>query len=405
MRAHVVEVGPNAVRRLCCGGATVVDSEAEQTAFEHIDDSVTLIDFRPVSIESLWRSVLAAVDCGTVERMIVVHPSWWAPERVHVVAVAAEAFAGDVVMRPRSWLLTQASRSTSERATLVTEITDDFVVITDAAIVAETRRRDRRAVADAVVQSIVSVASDSSELVIIDAPRTVHGAGPLSALIAKGLRNSGGMTVLEIDDIALRRLAGAIVPTETPVRTSSCRTAVCPRRLRNLALVLAVISAIVGVAALIRHPAPPAGDPGISTTYVVESHVALEVPARWPMRRVVAGPGSARVQISSPSDPEVALHVTQSRVALASLDATAEFLKSAIDGAAAGVFVDFNPAGRSAGRMAATYREIRPGHDIRWTVWVDKAVRISIGCQSRHGRDDAVNRECELAVRSARALD
>jgi type VII secretion-associated protein (TIGR03931 family) len=99
------------------------------------------------------------------------------------------------------------------------------------------------------------------------------------------------------------------------------------------------------------------------------------------------------------------LHVTQSRVALPSLDATAEFLKKAIDAAPAGVFVDFNPADRRADRLAVTYREVRSGHDIRWTVWVDKAVRISIGCQSRPGHDEAVARECEVAVRSARALD
>ena len=131
----------------------------------------------------------------------------------------------------------------------------------------------------------------------------------------------------------------------------------------------------------------------------------MEVPAQWPMRRIIAGPGSARVQITSPTDPEVALHVTQSRVALSGLDATAEFLKSAIDEAPAGVFVDFNPSDRSAERPVVTYREVRAGHDIRWTVWVDKAVRISIGCQSRSGHGDAVSKECEVAVRSARALD
>ena len=177
------------------------------------------------------------------------------------------------------------------------------------------------------------------------------------------------------------------------------------RSLWRLALVLAVISVVVGVGTVIRHAPPRGGDDSIPTTYVVEGHVALKVPAQWPMRRVVTGPGSARLQVTSPSDPEVALHVTQSRVALPSLDATAEFLKSAIDAEPAGVFVDFNPTGHSADRPAVTYREIRSGHDIRWTVWVDKAVRISIGCQSRQGHDEAVDQECEVAVRSARALD
>jgi type VII secretion-associated protein (TIGR03931 family) len=135
----------------------------------------------------------------------------------------------------------------------------------------------------------------------------------------------------------------------------------------------------------------------------VEGHVVLEIPAQWPARRIVAGPGSARVQITSPTDPEVALHLTQSRVALPGLDATAEFLKTAIDAAPVGVFVDFNPRGRSAGRPVVTYREIRVGHDIRWTVWVDRLIRISIGCQNPPGREDAVSQECEVAIRSARA--
>jgi type VII secretion-associated protein (TIGR03931 family) len=97
--------------------------------------------------------------------------------------------------------------------------------------------------------------------------------------------------------------------------------------------------------------------------------------------------------------------VTQSRVALSSLDATADFLKSAIDAAPAGIFVDFNPSDLSAGHPAVTYREVRTGHDIRWTVWVDKAVRVSIGCQSGSGHRDVVRQECGLAVRSARVLD
>jgi type VII secretion-associated protein (TIGR03931 family) len=118
----------------------------------------------------------------------------------------------------------------------------------------------------------------------------------------------------------------------------------------------------------------------------------------------VAGPGSARVQVTSPSDPEMSLHVTQSRVALEALSATAESLKQAIDAEPTGVFVDFNPAGSVAGRPVVSYREVRPGHDIRWTVLVDKAVRISIGCQSPHGHEDAMRQVCELAVRSARAV-
>jgi type VII secretion-associated protein (TIGR03931 family) len=248
------------------------------------------------------------------------------------------------------------------------------------------------------------MASDTTETVAIDAPSTVKAAGALAAMIAEGLRDRGGMTAMQVDDTRLRELATGIIPGESNACDSDCADAARPdhRRRWRLALVVLLISAVLGVSAPSHHGAPAGA--GMPTTFLVEGHVALEVPAQWPMRRVVAGPGSARVQVTSPSDPEVALHVTQSRVALATLGATAEFLKHAIDAEPAGIFVDFNPAGRSAGRPAVTYREVRSDHDIRWTVLVDKAVRISIGCQSRHGQDDAMRQVCELAVRSARAL-
>jgi type VII secretion-associated protein (TIGR03931 family) len=408
VRAHIIEVGPNAVRRLCCGGATVADSEAERAAFEHIDDQVTLLDLRPVTVESLWRSVLAAVDCGTAEQVIVVHPSWWAPERVDVVGAAAHVLVGRTVLRSRSWLLAHAFQAKSGLVVLVVEIADDLVALTGAALTAQTRHRDQQAVADAVAHSVLTMLSDSLDVVVIDAPRTVHGARSLSALIARELQISDGtVAALEVDDIGLRKLAGEIVPPEDRACATSRKAVAADLRrgLWRLALVLLVISVVVGVGTVIRRTPPRGRDDSIRTTYVVEGHVELMVPAEWPMRRVVTGPGSARVQITSPSDPEVALHVTQSRVALRSLDATAEFLKSAIDAEPAGVFVDFNPTGHSADRLAVTYREIRSSHDIRWTVWVDNSVRISIGCQSRQGHDEAVDQECEVAVRSARALD
>jgi len=404
VKAHIVEVGPNAIRRLCCGGAAVVDSEAARAALEGIDDPVTLVDLRPVAVESLWRTVLESVDCGSPDSVILVHPSWWAPARVDAVSAGAQVLAGDVVTRPRSWLLRQASAPESRHATVVVEIADGVVAVTGAAVAAETRRKDQQGVAEAVVRSIRTMASDTTETVVIDAPRTVHGAGALAAMIAEALRDSDGLTATKVDDIGLRKLVRSLISDESKDPSLSGNAAVRHARRRwTLVVGALLISAVLGVSALARRPALHAGD-GMPTMFVVEGHVALEVPAQWPMRRVVAGPGSARLQITSPSDPEVALHVTQSRVALATLGATAEFLKNAIDASPAGVFVDFNPAGRTAGRLAVTYREIRSGHDIRWTVWVDKAVRISVGCQSRHGHDDAASQECELAVRSARSL-
>jgi type VII secretion-associated protein (TIGR03931 family) len=405
VRTHLIEVGPNTARRLCCGGGTVADAEAERTAFESIDDRVALVDLQPVAVASLWEDVLGSIDCGTSEHVTVVHPSWWSPARVGVVRAAARTLVGAGEIRPRSWLLAQASPSKSERDTLVVEIADDFVVLTGAAMAADTRRRDQLEVAGAVARSVLTVASDTTETVIIDAPATVHGAGILAASIAERLRGSSGMNVVLVDDIRMRRLAGELKwRDQRHLDTAPHGRAEGGRHRRVLTMPMLVIGVIISVVALQRHSEPHPHE-HLSTTSAVEGHVALEVPAQWPMRRVVAGPGSARLQITSPADPEVALHVTQSRVASSSLDATAEFLKSAIDAAPAGVFVDFNPLDRSAGRPVVTYREVRAGHDIRWAVWVDQEVRISIGCQSRSGRGDVVRQECDLAVRSARVLD
>jgi type VII secretion-associated protein (TIGR03931 family) len=402
--AHVIEVGPNVIRRLCCGGGTVVDREAETAALEGLDDPVTLVDSRPVAVEALWRTVLGSLGCGRSDRAIVIHPSWWAPARVDVVTAAAQVLGGEVVMRSRPWLLRQVSAPEARDTTLVVEIADGLVVITGATVAAENRRRHRPDLADAVARSIHTMASGITETVVIDAPSSVHGAGALAETIATALRDCGDMTAMAVDDVGMKKLAAEISSDEVhTLDADSSAAEKDPYRRWMLVRAALLIGALLGAIALIHHPVPQAGN-GVPTTFLVEGHVALQVPAQWPVRRVVAGPGSARLQITSPSDPEVALHVTQSRVALATLAATVEFLKNAIDGSTDGAFVDFDPVGHTAGRPAATYREVRSGHDIRWTVWVDKDIRISVGCQSRPGHEDAVSPECELAVRSARAI-
>lgn len=402
MRVHLIEVGPTAVRRLCCGGATVTDAEAERAAFASIDDFVALVDLRPVSVETLWQRVLASVDCGSAEYVTIVHPSWWSPDRLDVIRAASRVLAGVAEMRSRTWLLTKVCPFETASATLIVEIADDFVVATGEGVAVEARNQDVEVVADAVANSILTVASGAAQTAIIDVPATVTGARTLAAAIVRRLPRNAGMTVVLVDDIRLRRIVGELKPNDE-ILAESNRPRTAERARQALTLAVIVAGAVIGVGTVHRHTATRANDP-VSATYFVEGHVALEIPAQWPTRRVVTGPGSARVQISSPTDPEVALHVTQSRVALPGLDATAEFLKGAIDAAPVGVFVDFNPAARSAGRAVVTYREVRGGHDIRWTVWVDKLVRISIGCQNPRGRDGAVSRECETAVRTARAL-
>jgi type VII secretion-associated protein (TIGR03931 family) len=222
------------------------------------------------------------------------------------------------------------------------------------------------------------------------------------------VRDGGGQTVTEIDDARLLQLARRASQLRSdfdePRSTGGARgsrSRAWPLGWLAAAGVV-VVAAVPAVGVLCRHEGQAMHK--TATTFLVEGRVALTVPADWPTQRVVGGPGSARVQVTSPSDPEVALHVTQSPVAGDTLSETAERLKRAIDAEPAGVFVDFNPYATSAGRPAVTYREVRAGHQVWWTVLLDGAVRISVGCQSRPGGEDAVRDVCEQAVRSAHAV-
>ncbi|HEV7362161.1 MAG TPA: type VII secretion-associated protein [Mycobacterium sp.] len=413
MNGHrtIIVTGPGAIRRLCCGTGVVADdrtSEILQAALDAIDDQVALVDARPVAVDSLWRTALRSLKCGNpyAQRTVqVIHPSWWPSSRVDVVAAAAATLADDVQVQPRSWLLRQASNA--EPAAMVVEIAERLVAIAGDDVVAVPRGAEPQPVAEAIVRLIGEMAGGTTTAVLIDVPGAVAGAQALATLIAGRLRRSG-RPVVEIGDARLVRLtvSAAVkaqdkLPRPQPVDAGHVRSRV--RMLGGLAAAATVLAAAVPAMAAVGHRAvPPVNTP--PTTFLVEGRVALTVPADWQTQRVVTGPGSARVQVNSPSDPEVALHITQSPIPDETLSATADQLRRAIDTEPAGVFVDFNPSGVTAGRPAVTYRELRASHHVRWTVLVDGSVRISVGCQSRPGGEDAVRDACEQAVRSARAI-
>jgi type VII secretion-associated protein (TIGR03931 family) len=291
-----------------------------------------------------------------------------------------------------------------------------LVAIGGVEVVAVPRLTEPNPVADEVARVIAGMAPGT---VLIDGPRTVPGAPALAASIADAVRG-GGHKVLRVDDTrlpGLARLAGAAAsPQPSEPQAPVVRVRRRGRTLAGLAaagVVLAVLGPTVPsgptVAAGSRHGAAPAAPVVFApTAFLVEGRVALTVPASWPTQQVVAGPGSARVQVTSPSDPEVALHVTQSSVVGETLSSTAERLKQAITAQPDGVFVDFNPSGSSAGRPAVTYLEVRATHRVWWTVLLDglpkSQVQISVGCQSRPGGEDAVRDACDQAVRSAHAV-
>jgi type VII secretion-associated protein (TIGR03931 family) len=111
------------------------------------------------------------------------------------------------------------------------------------------------------------------------------------------------------------------------------------------------------------------------------------------------------VQVSAP-DGGAAVLMTQAQVRNGeTLTATAAALRSALDDQPDGVFTDFNPEDRRADRPVATYTEVRVGRRIDWTVFVDDAVRIAIGCQSRSNEEPVLRRICDEAISSAHAVD
>jgi type VII secretion-associated protein (TIGR03931 family) len=397
----VVEVGPGTIRGFCCGATKVVDDEVSAAALGAIDDAVALVGVRPVAVESLWREALRPLDCAGAATLSLVHPSWWPVPRVARVAAAARVLHGEIVVRPRSWLLALACET--PEPPVVVEIAERLVAVIGGGVAAVPRRMPPHPGGE-TARRVAEMAGDAAT-VVIDAPSSVTGARDLAASIAGALR-SAGATVVQLDDARLSRLARMAGATPSSDREPP---APATRVLRTGARRFAWVAAVGLTAAAAIPLTLPAGRPDVRsverapTTFLVEGRVALTVPSDWPIQRVIAGPGSARVQVTSPSDPEVALHVTQSVVPDETLAGTAERLKRAIDNEPPGVFVDFDPSATRAGRPAVTYREVRVAHRVAWTVLLDGAVRISLGCQSRPGGEDAVREVCEQAIRSAHA--
>jgi type VII secretion-associated protein (TIGR03931 family) len=173
-----------------------------------------------------------------------------------------------------------------------------------------------------------------------------------------------------------------------------------PRLVAVPAGVLAAAALAVGLAGTAHLPAsPPAQTTG---AHLARGPVAATVPPDWTVRGVTGGPGSPRIEVVSPTDPLAVLHITWSPAAGASLADLAAALDRAVAGQPAGVFVDFRPDGRAAGRPAVTYAEVRPGRVIRWSVLLDGDTRIGVGCQSAADRPEAVAPACDEALASAR---
>jgi type VII secretion-associated protein (TIGR03931 family) len=388
----VLEIGPAVVRShptRQSGAKVRVDADKTSNSAElisaalaGIDDTTVLFREQPVAVADLWRRVIAASVETRCESLTVVHPSWWVRHRVARIVDAAATLVTDVRALSRSAVIS------ADDPAIVVEIADDVVAISSCTgpPVVLIRPGDPCDAAQAIE-------TEPGTEVLIDVPPGVAGAAEYARALRATLRQRGAAARLAgIHDVPPPASVVELPPAATP-----------PRPWRGPALAAASVALTVcaiGVATE-RNRAPTTA---LEPVNLVEGRVTLRIPPQWTVARITAGPGSRRIQASSPSEPGVALHATQSYAPGETLDRTADILRQAIAEQPRGVFVDFNAADRRAGRPAVTYREVRVGRDIRWTVVLDGSTRISVGCQSAPGREDTVADPCEKAIESAHEL-
>jgi type VII secretion-associated protein (TIGR03931 family) len=373
----VVEVGPTAVR-----GPNPADAQWVSAGIDDIDDELTLIDDRPVCVADVWRTIMHHVVGGAAEAIVLVCPTWWAASRVDRIRDAATAVANDVVVLRRAQAL-------ADRLETVIEIAPEFVVVSPP-------EGNMQVVSRGDTEAIMARIPTSTP-VVVDSPEGVDGA--CAMVIVDRLRANGvAVTIADLDrvrrSVEVPRSQGH-GPQAPPSRN----------RGRRVAPVLAgtlLAAAVLCVGFAVRQDRSTASMP---MTLLVEGRVGVMVPAQWAVERITSGPGSARVQVVSPNDSGVAVHITQSSLATdESLEQVAESLRIALSEQPEGVFVGFNPSDHRADKPVASYREVRPDHHIAWVVLTDKSLRIAIGCQSAPGHEHAVRAACDEAIRSAHAV-
>lgn len=193
------------------------------------------------------------------------------------------------------------------------------------------------------------------------------------------------------DDVDAVRCSAWSPPADT--------TATPRRRTRGAAVgaCLGIVAAVAGV--LILQSAT--GSAPAAWTTVVEGRLAVRLPEDWTVVRVTTGPGSRRLEATSPQNRADAVHITQSYAPETTLAEAADVLARAIAAEPAGVFVDFRSDAEVAGRPAITYREVRPGRIVDWAVVMSGATRISVGCQGKPGGESEVRAVCEQVMRTA----
>lgn len=368
MNRHVVVVGPEAVR-----GAGPADPELVRTALAHIDDRLVVYRDEVKAVRALWAELLADVEGNDV---VVVLPSWWSGTRVALVesVLAAPGRTVGVVRRIDAC-----------RHGAVVELGAEFAVVHRGVQPCVAVPRGSAAVAR------IAAALNEATRVTIDVPEGIAAAPELASELVRRLRHRG-VDVVRADDTAVAAAARDLPDVPAQPRRSW-------RPAAPLVLAAAAVCALGTAAALQSGP-----EPRPATRWVVEGLVTVEVPAEWAVERVTEGPGSARVQVVSPDEPRVVIHLTYARVpGHESLGQTAEVLRTAIGAESEGRFVDFDAELSRAGRTGVGYRERRRDSTVDWMVVLDGGVRIAVGCE-RAQRADGWPQACEHAVATARRV-
>jgi type VII secretion-associated protein (TIGR03931 family) len=385
----VLEVGPTTV-----AGHSQVSPELVAAAFEFIDDELGILDDQVVAAQDLWNALMSAHLGSGVDTAVLICPTWWAQSRIDRVRTAACTAAATAVVLQRTAMLRAGM---TQRRSAIIEIAPEFVVVTPpAGGNSVLSRRDRPAVLAGEVLALVGASA-----MLVDVPAGVLDAEPLAQAIADRA-HSVGVAVVFADEYSVRRAVCALraEPGDIATRDTSARA---KKDHRRAVAALASVASTVAFGLLVR---PDGGGPaGDTMRLLVEGRVGVMVPAAWTVQRVTSGPGSARVEIVSPSNADVALLVTQSSPTDGEgLAATADVLLAALALEPEGVFIDFNASGHRAGKDAVTYREVRVSRHVTWAVFTDGAVRIAIGCQSAPGGEDLIRTACDQAIGSAHAV-
>ena len=382
----VVEVGPASVRVLGGPSAGEPDEAMVSAVLDGIDDAVALFDERPVVVAELMRAVMSSILVASPGPVVIVHPSWWSRARIDLVVQSSGA-ARKVVALSRS----EVVRAAGHGGTLI-EIAGEFVAVAGPGL---------RVFGRGTIESIAAAAAEvgRSGDVLLDAPAAIPGSAQTAeqlrvALAARG-RSARDVDVAALADAApsRRRVGG---PVAALVAASLVLAAPVLPDGRELVL--------PDGRERVATPRPEVGAPDPAAVNLVEGRIVVAVPLHWHVERVRSGSGSRRVQVGSPVDPDIALHITASYAPDSTLAQAAEVLGDAVADQTPGVFVGFRPAVEVAGRPAVTYREVRVGRVVDWSVVLSGSTRIGIGCQSAPDRTEVVRAVCEQAIRTAREL-